>query len=37
VYRIVSVYNGATPGALRAHLYDLGAGHGFQLAGLERN
>jgi hypothetical protein len=35
-YRIVSVYNGATPGALQVHLYDLGAGHGFQLAGLER-
>ena len=24
VYRIVSVYNGATPGALQAHLYDQG-------------
>lgn len=35
-YLIVEVGNGYAPGKLRAHLYDLGTGHGFQLVGIER-
>jgi hypothetical protein len=35
-YAIVDVANGATPGPLRAHLYDLGPAKGYELVGIER-
>jgi hypothetical protein len=36
-YVIVDVANGQALGALHAHLYDLGAGRGFALAGIVRD
>jgi hypothetical protein len=35
-YLIVDIYNGVTPGPLRAHLYDLGPERGYRLVGLQR-
>jgi len=35
-YSVVTVANGASRYALRAHLYDLGAERGFRLVGIER-
>jgi hypothetical protein len=35
-YVVVDVTNGFAPGALRAHLYDLGTRRGYKLAGIER-
>ncbi len=35
-YRVLSFANGVSPGPLLVHLYDLGAGHGFKIVGLER-
>ncbi|HEY3256714.1 MAG TPA: hypothetical protein VGJ91_22310 [Polyangiaceae bacterium] len=35
-YSVVTVGNGASSYALRAYLYDLGAGRGFRLVGIER-
>ena len=35
-YRVVTIDNGASRYPLRAHLYDLGAGRGFRLVGIER-
>jgi hypothetical protein len=36
-YVRVEIANGYASGLLRAHLYDLGAGRGFRLVGIERN
>jgi hypothetical protein len=33
---VVSIVNGVAPGALRAHLYALGVGRGYELVGVER-
>jgi len=35
-YRVVSISNGVSPGALLVHLYELGAARGFRVVGLER-
>jgi hypothetical protein len=35
-YVIVDLENGYARGPLRAHLYDLGAGSGYRLVGIER-
>jgi hypothetical protein len=35
-YLVAEIWNGYAPGTLRAHLYDLGAGKGFRLVGVER-
>jgi hypothetical protein len=35
-YVVVDITNGYAPGPLRAHLYDLGEGVGYRLAGIER-
>jgi hypothetical protein len=35
-YLVAEIWNGYAPGTLRAHLYDLGAGNGFRLVGVER-
>ncbi|MEP7050534.1 MAG: hypothetical protein ABJB12_09290 [Pseudomonadota bacterium] len=35
-YRVVSISNGVAAGPLSVHLYDLGAGRGFKIVGLER-
>lgn len=35
-YMIVRIENGASKGALLAHLYDLGPGRGYKVVGLER-
>jgi hypothetical protein len=35
-YVVVDVTNGHAPGALRAHLYDLGPKRGYKLVGIER-
>jgi hypothetical protein len=36
-YRVIEISNGATPGTLRAHMYDLGKDGGYQLVGIERD
>jgi len=36
-YVVVTVRDGVAPGALRAHLYDLGPVRGYRLVGIERN
>ncbi|HKP57543.1 MAG TPA: hypothetical protein VJV78_12520 [Polyangiales bacterium] len=36
-YVVVEIANGYAEGLLRAHLYDLGAGRGYKLVGIERN
>jgi hypothetical protein len=35
-YLVAEIANGYADGTLRAHLYDLGVGHGFRLVGIER-
>jgi hypothetical protein len=35
-YTVVEISNGYAEGLLRAHLYDLGAGRGYRLVGIER-
>jgi hypothetical protein len=35
-YTVVEITNGYAKGPLRAHLYDLGAGQGYRLVGIER-
>ena len=35
-YRVVRIANGVTPGPLVIHLYDLGAGRGLRVVGIER-
>jgi hypothetical protein len=36
-YLVAEIANGYARGTLRAHLYDLGAGRGFRLVGIERH